>query len=184
VRRLAPVVAALVAAVALAQTASPPLGAAPPSPDGSMTIVAEVRASIQRHLGRPYVWGATGRKSFDCSGFVWRVMLESGVLVKRTTARKYYVSLKTTDKGGTWSFPTLVFFDDLQHMGIVNDRDTFYHAQCSKGTNLSGFDPFWRGKICGFRAMPLQPASAGASPDQPTDGEGETPPPPAAPGRS
>ena len=48
-----------------------------------------VKTAIQNHLGRPYVWGASGIKSFDCSGFVWRVMYENGILIKRTTARKF-----------------------------------------------------------------------------------------------
>ena len=52
-----------------------------------------LQTAIQKHLGRPYVWGATGLKSFDCSGFVWRVMYENGILLKRTTARKLYLTL-------------------------------------------------------------------------------------------
>ena len=45
-----------------------------------------LKASIESHLGRPYVWGSSGQKSFDCSGFVWRVMAENDVWVKRTTS--------------------------------------------------------------------------------------------------
>jgi cell wall-associated NlpC family hydrolase len=146
---------ALGAAVALAQTGAAIPPPTPPTPGSGATVTDPIRSSIQRHLGRPYVWGSTGEKSFDCSGFVWRIMLENGVLLKRTTARKYFMSLRKTSDAQKWDFPTVVFFDDLQHMGIVNDRETFFHAQCSKGTNLSTFAPFWRSKICGFRAMPL-----------------------------
>ena len=97
---------------------------------------------------------SSGMKSFDCSGFLWRVMLENGVLTKRTTARKYYMSLPRLAKPSAKSeLGTVVFFDNLKHVGIVNDRDSFYHAQTHAGTNLSRFDAFWRQKVCGYRAV-------------------------------
>jgi cell wall-associated NlpC family hydrolase len=113
-----------------------------------------VKAAIEKHLGRPYVWGATGLKSFDCSGFVWRVMYENGILIKRTTARKLYMTLPKARPTDQTSFGTLVFFDDLKHVGIIDDRDTFYHAQVSIGTNRSKMTPFWRQKIYGYRKLP------------------------------
>ena len=53
----------------------------------SSQFVESIKSTIENHLGRPYVWGSSGLKSFDCSGFVWRVMYENGILLKRTTAR-------------------------------------------------------------------------------------------------
>jgi cell wall-associated NlpC family hydrolase len=113
-----------------------------------------LRAVIAKHLGRPYVWGSAGLKSFDCSGFVWRVMFDNGILIKRTTARRLYLCLPRVGEGQELQLGNLVFFDNLAHCGIVNDPDTFYHSQCSKGTNLSNFEPYWRNLVCGFRAMP------------------------------
>ncbi len=113
-----------------------------------------VKAVVERHLGRPYVWGATGLKSFDCSGFVWRVMADNGSLIKRTTARKLYMSLPRVPGNERFRPGNIVFFDNLKHCGIVADSKTFYHAESSIGTNLSRFDPYWRSKICGIRAMP------------------------------
>ena len=114
-----------------------------------------LRAAIERHLGRPYVWGSAGMKSFDCSGFVWCVMMENGILTKRTTARKYYMMLPKARPGDESRFGTVVFFDNLKHVGIVDTKSTFYHAQLSRGTNLSEFNSFWRQKIYGFRRMPV-----------------------------
>ncbi|MBI4473590.1 MAG: C40 family peptidase [Acidobacteria bacterium] len=116
-----------------------------------------IRAVIQKHLGRPYVWGATGVKSFDCSGFIWRVMYENGILMKRTTARKFYMILPKASKEGQASFGTLVFFDDLKHVGIIDNAGAFYHAQVSLGTNRSNMTPFWKRKIYGFRKIPAIP---------------------------
>ncbi|MCC6858534.1 MAG: C40 family peptidase [Bryobacterales bacterium] len=116
---------------------------------------AEERLSenVRHYLGLPYAWGSSGLKSFDCSGFVWRVYTESGFHLKRTTARKYYFSLKAVPAGERPRFGTLVFFDNLKHMGIVNDKDTFFHAQSSKGTNLSELRPYWSGLVCGYRRV-------------------------------
>jgi len=114
-----------------------------------------LRSAIQKHLGRPYVWGATGLKSFDCSGFIWRVMYENRILLKRTTARKFYMSLPKATPADQSTFGTLIFFDDLKHVGIVENNTAFYHAQVSRGTNRSDMTPFWRQKIYGYRRLPL-----------------------------
>lgn len=123
--------------------------------EGDLPFLTKLGTAISRHLGRPYVWGATGLKSYDCSGFLWRVLTDSGVLIKRSTARKYFLSFRKVPESDKWQYGTVVFFDDLKHVGIVHDNKRFYHAQLSKGTNLSPYDPYWRPKIYGFRALPL-----------------------------
>ncbi|HNY40411.1 MAG TPA: NlpC/P60 family protein [Bryobacteraceae bacterium] len=115
--------------------------------------VGRIRASIDRNLRRPYVWGSSGLKSFDCSGFVFRVFEQSGLYMKRTTARKYYFAMTPASKQEESKFATIVFFDNLKHMGIVNDGKSFYHAQSSIGTNLSEYSPYWRRLVCGYRTM-------------------------------
>jgi cell wall-associated NlpC family hydrolase len=114
-----------------------------------------LKRTIDRHLGRPYVWGASGLKSFDCSGFVWRVYYDSGLLLKRTTARKLFFSLPKPAAERQYQFGNLVFFDDLKHVGIVESRDGFYHAETSTGTNRSRFEPYWRKKVYGVRVGPV-----------------------------
>jgi hypothetical protein len=111
--------------------------------------------TIERHLGRPYVFGTAGLKSFDCSGFVWRIMADNGIMIKRTTARKLYLCLPGMERDSCYRAGALVFFDNLKHVGIVRDQGSFYHAQVSKGTNLSAFEPYWRDKIYGFKKIPL-----------------------------
>ena len=130
------------------------------SPDSSSgsslrNLFAGIKSSIEKNLGRPYVWGAVGLKSYDCSGFAWRVMFDNGVLIKRTTARKLYMMLKPVPKDEQGNFGTLVFFDDLQHMGIVNSSKDFYHAQSSVGTNLSPMNAYWKKLVFGYRQFPV-----------------------------
>ena len=116
-----------------------------------------VKASIEKYLGRRYVWGSAGLKSFDCSGFIWRVMSDNGMLLKRTTARKFYMILPPVPKEELWNFGTIVFFDNLKHVGIIDTPQTFYHAQVTLGTNRSEMNSFWRRKIYGFRRLPAAP---------------------------
>jgi len=112
--------------------------------------------NIEKYLGKPYAIGTAGKKSFDCSGFVWRIMTENGIMLKRTTARKLYMCLPSVTKDSYYASGSLVFFDNMKHVGIVKDQKSFYHAQTSKGTNLSKFDPYWRDKIYGFKKIPTR----------------------------
>jgi cell wall-associated NlpC family hydrolase len=90
-------------------------------------------------------------------------MWDNGVLVKRTTARKLYMSLPKAGPGQELRFGNIVFFDNLKHCGIVNGRDSFYHAATTQGTSLSRFEPYWGSRVCGFRRIRL-PQSAGRGP--------------------
>lgn len=41
---------------------------------------------MQKHLGKPYVWGASGRRSFDCSSLMQAVYKDSlGVDIPRVS---------------------------------------------------------------------------------------------------
>ena len=142
-------VLACVSVSARAQSANDPPRA------GLSGFLDGVKAAIQRNLGRPYVWGADGQKSFDCSGFLWRVMYENGVLMKRTTARKFYMMLKPATKEEQGNFGTVVFFDDLKHVGIMDSPQAFYHAQSVVGTNLSPMNSYWKKMVYGYRQMPV-----------------------------
>jgi peptidoglycan endopeptidase LytE len=142
------VLLALMACTAFAQPASEQ---AEPADD----FFGGLKSAITKHLGRPYVWGSSGMKSFDCSGFIWRVMFENDILLKRTTARKFYMILPAVSEEDRFKFGTIVFFDNLKHVGIVETPSSFYHAQVSRGTNLSPMNSFWRRRIYGFRAIPV-----------------------------
>ena len=68
----------------------PEIPAYPGEPMGDGSYAALI-AEAQKHLGKPYVFGASGPNSFDCSGFVCYVFNQSGVAnVGRTTAQGLY----------------------------------------------------------------------------------------------
>jgi cell wall-associated NlpC family hydrolase len=123
------------------------------APALTQTFWERMQSAAEQHLGRPYVWGTAGLKSFDCSGFVWRVLADSGILLKRTTARKLYFSLPAVERGAELRRGNIVFFDSMKHCGIVESPSRFYHAQVSRGANLSPFAPYWGPKVCGYRRL-------------------------------
>ena len=49
-----------------------------------------------------------------------------------------------------------MFFNRLGHMGIVVDKNGFYHASSSKGVTYSKFKGYWSKRIVGFRRVPLR----------------------------
>lgn len=45
---------------------------------------------VLAQLGKPYVWGATGPNSFDCSGLMMAAWAHAGVAISRTTYTQMY----------------------------------------------------------------------------------------------
>jgi cell wall-associated NlpC family hydrolase len=45
-----------------------------------------VVAFVRRQVGKPYVWGATGPRSFDCSGLMLAAYRSVGRTIPRTTS--------------------------------------------------------------------------------------------------
>ncbi|MEA1879642.1 MAG: C40 family peptidase [Campylobacterota bacterium] len=88
-------------------------------------------------LGKRYVWGAIGPKTFDCSGFTSFVYKKTGINLPRTSRQqsKYgkYVKRKNLQVGD------LIFFDTsrrrkgiVNHVGIYMGNNKFIHASSAK----------------------------------------------------
>jgi len=100
--------------------------------DGSY---AALIAEAEKHLGKPYVFGANGPNSFDCSSYVCWVFTKSGVYnLPRTTAQGIYnqctpVSPSEAQPGdivfftGTYSTPSA-----CSHVGIYVGNGMMIHA--------------------------------------------------------
>ncbi|HEY9401351.1 MAG TPA: C40 family peptidase [Pyrinomonadaceae bacterium] len=115
-------------------------------------------AAIDTRMGSPYVYGSSGPRVFDCSGFVWSVFQSAGVNFERGSARGFWTSFEPVGEDEKYKFGTLVFFNNLKHVGIVADANGFYHASTSQGVTYSSFSGYWGSRITGFRRVPL-PAS-------------------------
>jgi peptidoglycan endopeptidase LytE len=114
-------------------------------------------AAIDTRMGAPYVYGSSGPRVFDCSGFVWSVFQSAGVNFERGSARDFWVNFSPVGEDEKYKFGTLVFFNNLKHVGIVADANGFYHASTSQGVTYSPFNEYWTSRITGFRRVPLPP---------------------------
>ena len=117
-------------------------------------------AAIDVRLGTPYRLGATGPNRYDCSGFVWSVFQSVGIDFERSNARTLWQRFAPATADEKRQFGTLVFFNNLHHVGIVADANGFYHASTSKGVVYSTFNDYWLARIDGFRRVPLPAADS------------------------
>lgn len=101
-------------------------------------------------IGRRYVWGSTGPKTFDCSGFISYIFRNAGVTLNRTSRMQYAQGepVKTSElRPGD-----LMFFSSprsgkgrVGHVAMVVEVDdsgeslTFIHAASSKGVSYQRF---------------------------------------------
>ena len=112
-------------------------------------------AAIDTRIGAPYVYGTEGPRVFDCSGFVWSVFQSAGVNFERGSARHFWANFAPVSEDEKYKFGTLVFFNNLKHVGIVADENGFYHASTSQGVTYSSFSGYWGSRITGFRRVPV-----------------------------
>jgi cell wall-associated NlpC family hydrolase len=71
--------------------------AARPAPKASASTKPAAQAAVayaEAHLGRPYQFGATGPKSFDCSGLTSSAWKAAGVSIPRTSQQQFTAGKK------------------------------------------------------------------------------------------
>ncbi len=119
-------------------------------------LQSRLTSSMQSKVGIPYLLGSNGPNRYDCSGLIWKIFQESGIIFERSSARTYYSQFEPVADDERYKFGTLVFFNGLGHMGIVVDDKGFYHASTSKGVMYSKFEGYWGKRIVGFRRVPVE----------------------------
>ncbi len=99
------------------------------------STVDDLLAYAKNYLGRPYVYGASGPNSFDCSGFTGYVFNKFGVSLPRTAQLQGYSDIGTKiTKVSSLKAGDLVFFntvsdsDSCDHVGIYLGDGKFIHA--------------------------------------------------------
>ncbi|NNE67643.1 MAG: C40 family peptidase [Pyrinomonadaceae bacterium] len=122
----------------------------------SATTRSMMLDSIRKKIGIRYRYGTQGPRSYDCSGFIWKVFNEAGIDMIRTSAREFWRKYEPATGDERFEFGTLVFFNRLGHVGIVADKNGFYHASSSKGVTYSKFRGYWSKRIVGYRRVPIE----------------------------
>ncbi|MDT0323636.1 C40 family peptidase [Streptomyces millisiae] len=98
-------------------------------------------------VGSPYVWGATGPNSFDCSGLTSWAYAQAGVSLPRTSQSQ--ATIGTRLSMNELAPGDLVFYyDDLHHVGLYAGNGQIVHAaNPADGVEYLGVDvmPFMFG---------------------------------------
>lgn len=85
--------------------------------------------------GTPYVWAGTTREGFDCSGFIYRMMLNGGYQVPRMADEQFYatqrVQRRDLRRGDLVFFTT--YMPGPSHVGIFLGEGKFIHASSAGG---------------------------------------------------
>ena len=96
-------------------------------------VTRKIEGDAKKLLGKKYVWGATGPRTYDCSGFTQKIYRDAGIKIPRVSRDQakvgQYVSYNNLRKGD------LVFFDThkkktgkVTHVGIYLGAGNFIHA--------------------------------------------------------
>jgi cell wall-associated NlpC family hydrolase len=91
------------------------------------SIAQQVIAFARDQLGKPYVWGATGPDSFDCSGLTQAAYKAAGINLPRTTWDQvnvgHRVSVDALQPGDL-----IFFYSDISHVGLYIGDGQMIHA--------------------------------------------------------
>ena len=118
--------------------------------DSVSSVADNLKEYAAKFLGTRYVWGATGPKSFDCSGFTGYVYRNFGINLDRTSREQFlqgeHVGVENLRPGD------LLFFSsrssgrgNVGHVAMVLSVDSstqtckFIHASVKKGVTYQTF---------------------------------------------
>lgn len=87
----------------------------------------KVLAFARAQIGKPYVWGASGPSSYDCSGLTQAAWREAGVTLPRTTWDQVEVGTRVATSD-LMPGDLVFFYDDISHVGIYKGDGMMIHA--------------------------------------------------------
>jgi cell wall-associated NlpC family hydrolase len=95
----------------------------------------------QKHLGKPYKYGAVGPNSFDCSGFVYAVHKKFGITIPRTSLNQSQIIGARLSRDRL-RVGDMLFFDTssrghVNHSGIYLGNSKFIHASSGKAFSVT-----------------------------------------------
>ncbi|MFG2624195.1 NlpC/P60 family protein [Streptomyces sp. NPDC048473] len=91
------------------------------------TRAAEAIAFAYGALGKPYVWGATGPSSFDCSGLTQAAWRSAGVALPRTTYTQINAG-QHIPRSELAPGDLVFFYSGISHVGLYIGNGQMIHA--------------------------------------------------------
>lgn len=132
----------------------------PVQPAQAATVTTRRRAVVStayRYRGRRYVFGATGPRTFDCSGYVRYVYRQHGVYLPRTAAAQSRVGATVSKRNLVAG--DIVFFKNtykrgISHVGIYVGNNRIIHAFPRKGVTVDSLsNAYLRAKYAGSKRV-------------------------------
>jgi cell wall-associated NlpC family hydrolase len=110
-----------------ARRAEPPAQTTPPANVPVSGRAGVAVSTARQQVGKPYVWGATGPGSFDCSGltsYAWRA---AGVEIPRTSRQQYAAGVKVS-RSALQPGDLVYFGSPIYHVAIYVGNNTMISA--------------------------------------------------------
>ncbi|MET9953659.1 NlpC/P60 family protein [Streptomyces sp. NPDC006339] len=85
-------------------------------------------AAAQSRVGMPYVWGATGPNSFDCSGLASWAFRQAGVSIPRTSQAQADVGTRINSLSDLRPGDLIIMRTDLSHVGFYAGNGQILHS--------------------------------------------------------
>ncbi|RGC68863.1 putative endopeptidase precursor [Micromonospora sp. MW-13] len=126
-----------------------------PAANGCPTIKGVVSSAARTaiktacaQVGDPYVWGATGPNSFDCSGLTQYAYRAAGISLTHFTGAQWNEG-RAIPRSEARPGDLVFFFSDLHHVGLYLGNDLMVHApRAGKPVNVSSINTM---PVAGFR---------------------------------
>lgn len=131
----------------------PPVPPEPPKPD----LAAQIITTAEKYLGVPYVFGASGPDTFDCSGFTRFVYAQHKISIPRNSLSQseagVLVSTQNMKKGDL-----LIFVDTykagISHVAIYIEDGKFIHAVPATGVSYGSLNTtYWKTRLHSVRRI-------------------------------
>ncbi|MBX7548725.1 NlpC/P60 family protein [Streptomyces sp. NPDC004232] len=85
-------------------------------------------AAAQSQIGKPYVYGATGTASYDCSGLTSWAYAQAGVSIPRTSQEQATIGTRISSMNDLQVGDLVFFFGDIHHVGLYAGNGQVLHA--------------------------------------------------------
>lgn len=119
-------------------------------------------ALAAEQLGKPYIYGSSGMRGFDCSGLMYYIFGEHGMQLHRRASEQLQDGIIVSSEG--MQVGDLVFFREswdscaASHVGVYVGNNQIIHASTSNGIEVADLDKayFANNFLCVRRVVDTQ----------------------------